>query len=75
LQPLEGKEGPFDASNFAQYSRQPILTRIVTEFSQDQRCRYGSLTDRGSQTEHFLPLSRRDPFTILSSLNFFFVSA
>ena len=45
LQPFKGKEGPFDASDFAQCSSQAILTGIGTQFSQDQRRRYRSLTD------------------------------
>jgi hypothetical protein len=39
LQPFEGKEGPFDASDFAQCGSQAILTGIGTELSQDKRCR------------------------------------
>src|ERR1700747_1033476 len=45
LQPFKGKEGPFDASDFAQCSSQAILTGIGTQFSEDQRRRYRSLTD------------------------------
>jgi hypothetical protein len=33
LQPFEGKESPFDASDFAQCGSQAILTGIGTEFS------------------------------------------
>ena len=57
FQPFKGKEGPFDASDFAQCSSQAILTGIRTQFSQDERRRYGSLTDRSCQAKHFLPLS------------------
>jgi hypothetical protein len=60
LQPFKGKEGPFDTSDFAQCSRRAILAGIGTQFSQNERRRYSSLTDRSSQPKHFLPLSSNE---------------
>jgi hypothetical protein len=56
-EPFQHKQGTLDSADLAEGQRQTVLTRIGTEFAEDQRGRYGTLLDRRGKADDLFELA------------------